>query len=228
MTLRIKEIENVPLLSGLAEPQLKEVLSIARTKEVKRREVIFRQGEPVEGFFVLVSGSVKIYKLSANGREHILHIVKSGQPFAEAAVFMPGGYPAFAEALLKSKVLFFPKDEFIKLISMDPSISLQMIATLSHYLKQFSDRIEDLSLMDVSARLARWALKTSAETGRDFWELEITKGALASQLGTVNETLSRTLRKFMDSECLEVRGKFMKILDRDALQSIADGEGGSM
>lgn len=224
MRIKLSEVQNVPLLAGLEEKQLQEVLSIARTKEVKRRDVIFRQGEPVEGFFVLLSGSVKIYKLSASGREHILHIVKPGQPFAEAAVFMAGGYPAFAEALVKSKALLFPKDEFIKLISMDPSISLQMIATLSRYLKQFSDRIEDLSLMDVPARLARWALKASAEAGHDFWELEITKGALASQLGTVNETLSRTLRKFKDSGYLQVRGRFMKIMDREALQGIADGE----
>jgi CRP/FNR family transcriptional regulator len=204
--------------------QVSKVREITRLVEASRREVLFREGDPAEGIFVLLQGRVKIYKLSPDGREHILHVVRPGQAFAEAAVFMPGGYPAYAEALQKSRALLLPKEPFLDLLRAEPAISLSIIATLSRYLKMFADRIEDLSLKDVSARLARWLLATAQEKGRDFWDLEITKGELASQIGTVSETLSRTLRKFQDAGWLQVRGRFVKILDRGALETAAEGE----
>ena len=225
MPLEDREIRSVPLFAGLDDEQVGRIRAIARAVEAARRDVLFREGEPVEGLFVLLSGRVKIYKLSPDGKEHILHVVRPGQTFAEAAVFMPGGYPAYAEALQKSRALLLPKTPFLDLLRDEPAISLQIIASLSRYLKQFADRIEDLSLKDVSARLARWFLATAREKGRDFWDLEITKGELASQIGTVSETLSRTLRKFQDAGWLQVRGRFVKILDKPALEGVSQGQG---
>jgi CRP/FNR family transcriptional regulator len=225
MALEDREIRSVPLFAGLDDAQVGRIREIARAVEVARRDVLFREGEPVEGLFVLLSGRVKIYKLSPDGKEHILHVVRPGQTFAEAAVFMPGGYPAYAEALQKSRALLLPKTPFLDLLRDEPAISLQIIASLSRYLKQFADRIEDLSLKDVSARLARWFLATAREKGRDFWDLEITKGELASQIGTVSETLSRTLRKFQDAGWLQVRGRFVKVLDKEALECVSQGRG---
>ncbi len=222
MPVTLEEIRSVPLFAGLGDDQIAKVGGIARPVEAPRRHVLFREGEPAAGIYVLLEGRVKIYKLSPDGKEHILHIVRPGQAFAEAAVFMPGGYPAYAEALQRSRAMLLPKDEFVRLLRSDPDISLTIIATLSRYLKQFADRIEDLSLKDVSARLARWFLHTAQDKGRDFWDLEITKGELASQIGTVGETLSRTLRKFRDAGWVQVRGRFVKILDRAALQEVAE------
>ncbi|MBI5445356.1 MAG: Crp/Fnr family transcriptional regulator [Deltaproteobacteria bacterium] len=217
-----KELQLSPLFAGLEPEQLARVYAIGRTIEAGRRQVLFREGEPVEGMFVLLSGGVKIYKLSPDGKQHILHIVRPGQAFAEAAIFMARGYPAYAEALQKSKVFLLPKNPFLALLREEPDVSLNIIATLSRYLKMFADRIEDLSLKDVSARLARWLLQSADDRGRDFWELDMTKGELASQLGTVSETLSRTLRKFKEADWIQVRGRFMKILDRNALQEVAE------
>lgn len=222
MASQLDDLKRSPLFAGLEPDQLAKVRAIARATEARRRDVLFREGDPVEGMYVLLSGAVKIYKLSADGKEHILHVVRPGQAFAEAAMFMPGGYPAFAEALEKSTALLLPKAAFLDLLREYPEVSLAIIATLSRYLKQFADRIEDLSLKDVSARLARWLLRSAEERGRDFWDLEITKSDLASQLGTVSETLSRTLRKFQDSGWLQVRGRFLKILDREALRDLAE------
>lgn len=223
MTVDARDLQRSPLFAGLDEEQAGRLLAIGRVFEVPRQEVLFREGDAVEGLFVLLSGGVKLYKLSVDGKEHILHVVHPGQAFAEAALFMRGGYPAYAEALQKSKILLLPKDPFLRLLRDEPTLSLNIITTLSRYLKQFADRIEDLSLKDVSSRLARWVLHTAADKGRDFWDLEITKAALASQLGTVSETLSRTLRKFQDLGWLQVRGRFLKILNRSALVAAADG-----
>jgi CRP/FNR family transcriptional regulator len=219
------ELSRIPLFSGLDAPDLEKIRAICRLVEVGRKDVLFREGEPVAGIFVLIAGRVKIYRLSPDGREHILHVIQPGQTFAEAAVFMPQGYPAYAEALAKTRVVLLPKEQFIDLLRREPTISLSIISSLSHYLKQFADRIDDLSLRDVSARLARWFLQTAGEVGRDFWDLDITKTELASQMGTVSETLSRTLRRFKEAGWIQVRGRFVKILDRAALQAVADGGG---
>ncbi len=222
------DLRSVPLFAGLDDDQIERVRAIARLVQARRRDVLFREGDPVEGIFVLLDGLVKIYKLSPEGKEHILHIIHPGQTFAEAAVFMAEGYPAYAEALQKSRAVLLPKRAFLDLLRTEPDISLRMIATLSHYLKLFADRIEDLSLKDVSARLARWFLRTAEQKGRDFWDLEITKAELASQLGTVSETLSRTLRKFREAGWIQVRGRFVKILDREALEAVAESEENSL
>jgi CRP/FNR family transcriptional regulator len=228
MTSAAPDIRTLALFSDLAPDQLRKVQAILRFYTLERREVLFRQGDPVLGMFFVLSGKLKLYKLSADGKEHILHVVGPGQGFAEAAVFMDGGYPAFAEALQNSHVVCMPKAEFLALLRADPDLSLRIIASLSRHLKRFADRIEDLSLKDVSARFARWLLQTAADKDRDFWELDITKGALASHLGTVGETLSRTLRKFKEAKVVQVRGRFMKILDRPALERIALGEESDM
>ncbi len=223
MSVDVRELAAIPLFAGLTEEQVRSVAAIGRLSEVRRRDVLFREGERAEGIFVLLGGRVKLYRLGPDGREHILHVVRPGQMFAEAAIFMSGGYPAYAEALQKSRVLLLPKKPFLELLRDHPEISLQIIATLSRYLKQFADRIEDLSLKDVSARLARWFLHTADEKGRLFWDLDITKGELASQIGTVGETLSRTLRRFKEAGWIEVRGSFVKVLDPDALAEVVEG-----
>ena len=224
MSLSPEELRAVPLFAGLDDRQIERVRSILRVVEVNRRDVLFREGEPVEGIYVLLEGRIKLYRLAPDGREHILHVVRPGQTFAEAAVFMPGGYPAYAEALQRSRAVLLPKRKLLALLREEPDISLAIIVSLSRYLKQFADRIEDLSLKDVSARLARWFLQTAQEKGRDFWDLDITKAELASQLGTVGETLSRTLRKFREAGWVDVRGRFVKILDRASLEAVAMGE----
>ncbi len=224
MSLKPEELRAVPLFAGLDDRQIERVRSIVRVVEVNRRDVLFREGEPVEGIYVLLEGRIKLYRLAPDGREHILHVVRPGQTFAEAAVFMAGGYPAYAEALQRSRAVLLPKRKLLSLLREEPDISLAIIVSLSRYLKQFADRIEDLSLKDVSARLARWFLQTAQEKGRDFWDLDITKAELASQLGTVGETLSRTLRKFREAGWVEVRGRFVKILDRERLEAVALGE----
>lgn len=216
-------IADLPMFSGLNLDQLEKVKEVARFKELGKKELVFREGEKADTIFYLLSGRIKIYKLSNDGKEHILHMVNPGQGFAEAAVFLSGGYPAFSETLEKSSLMALPKDGFLKLLEQNPEISLNIIANMSQHLKRFTDKIEDLSLKDVSARFARWMLTSSEDHGRDFWDLEITKGELAGQLGTVSETLSRTLRKFKDAGWIQVRGKFMKILDREALEQIAQG-----
>ncbi|RPJ04538.1 MAG: cyclic nucleotide-binding domain-containing protein, partial [Deltaproteobacteria bacterium] len=104
-----------PLFAGLREDELKKIRSIALSRQFGKKEIIFSDGEPTKGFYAILSGRVKLYKVSPEGKEQILHIVSAPDAFAEAALFLEGTYPAFAETLGDCQLLFFPKRDFIQL-----------------------------------------------------------------------------------------------------------------
>mgnify|MGYP001252813164 CR=1 FL=1 len=216
-----KMLSNIPLFAGLDGDDLQIVHSIGRVREHPRGELLFSEGEDASGFFVVLEGKVKIYKLSAEGKERILHIVGPGGTFAEAAIFADGLYPAYAETLQKARLLFLPKGEFLSLLISNGRIAVNMIAGLSRFLRQFALQIEELTFKDVPSRLARYLLSLSNGRSRSV-ELPISKSQLASNLGTVIETLSRTLRKLSDEEILRVSGKRLDILDFERLEDLAD------
>jgi CRP/FNR family transcriptional regulator len=216
------------LFIGLPQEQLAELASIAQVKTYQPKEIIFADGERAEGFFVIVSGQVKIYKLSPDGREQILHIYGVGEPFAEVALFAGARYPAFAESLSSSQLLFFPKEKFLALISQNPQLSLNMIALLALRLRRFASLVEELSLKDVTARLAKYLLnlacdlRVTKESGATI-PLDITKGELAKRLGTVKETLSRTFARLEQQQVIEVKGRLIVIRDFQRLQGLSEG-----
>ncbi|MDH3961656.1 MAG: Crp/Fnr family transcriptional regulator, partial [Desulfuromonadales bacterium] len=151
----------------------------------------------------------------------ILHIIHPGGTFAEAAIFADGLYPAYAEPLQSSKLLFLPKEGFLNLLMDNGRISINMIAGLSKFLRQFANQIEDLTFKDVPSRLARYLMVLS-EGVKESLELPISKSQLASNLGTVSETLSRTLRKLSEDDLISVSGKKVEILDFDRLEELAE------
>ena len=131
---------------------------MARERKHSRGDLLFSQGEEAEGFYLVCEGRVKIYKLSPDGKERILHIVHRGQSFAEAAIFGDGLYPAFAAPLETTRLVFFPRHEFLDLLHAQAQIAINMIGGLSRFLRQFAMQIEELTFKDVPARLARYLL----------------------------------------------------------------------
>ena len=114
-----------PLFKGLPEDQLKEIGQIAVNKYFNKDESIFFDGEKASGFFIVVEGRIKIYKVSSEGKEQILHIFGSGEPIGEVPVFSEQQFPANAQAIEKSHLLFFPRTLFVDLVSRNPSLSLK-------------------------------------------------------------------------------------------------------
>ena len=163
-------LRRCPLFSGLEEEDLKRIRAIALPKQVVKKGILFSEGEEAKGFYVILSGKVKLFKISPEGKEQILHIVSAPDAFAEAALFLEGKYPAFAEALSDSQLLFFPRREFIQLIERNPQLSINMIVSLSLFLKRFASLIEELSLKEVSSRIAKYVIDLStrgAKEGKD-------------------------------------------------------------
>lgn len=218
-------IAQVPLFQGLPQEQLVELASIVLDQKFKRGQTLFAEGSRATGFYVIMSGKIKIYKLSLEGKEQILHIFGPGEFFGEVPVFAGGNFPAHAEALEETRVLFFPRDAFTELIKQEPSLAMNMLAGLCRRLRQFTHLIEDLSLKEVPSRLAAYFLYLSDRRGKtDTLNLDITKGQLASVLGTIPETLSRILGKMSQLQVIEVQGRGIKLLNREALENLAAGE----
>jgi CRP/FNR family transcriptional regulator, dissimilatory nitrate respiration regulator len=226
--MAIDLLARCPLFAGLGEDQLRKIRSIAFPRHVGKKGIIFSDGEPTKGFYTVLSGRVKLYKVSPEGKEQILHIVSAPDAFAEAALFLEGTYPAFAETLSDCQLLFFPKRDFIQLIEKNPQLSINMIVSLSHYLKKFSLLIEELSLKEVSARIAKYVLDLSLKASKEGRipmdvELDLTKTQLALKLGTISETLSRTLAKMKAKGIIDVKKNRILIRNRDVLEQLASG-----
>jgi CRP/FNR family transcriptional regulator, dissimilatory nitrate respiration regulator len=216
-------ITGIPLFSGLSDNYLKEIEKIAVEKNFSRGDVIFSEGDNGNGFYVVVDGQVKIHKVSFDGKEKILHIFGPGEPFGEVPVFTDRTFPANAEALSKSRLLFFPKNAFVALIMKNPSLALSMLGVLSMRLREFTVQIEHLALKEVPGRIASYLLYVSEEQeSSNSIELEISKGQLASLLGTIPETLSRIFSKMSSQGLIEVEGRTIWLLDRQSLTDLAE------
>lgn len=220
-----KNLSQVDLFNGLSLQQLDEVASIVADKKYNKGELIFTDGDDGIGFYIVISGRVKVYKVSPDGKEQIMHIFGPGQPFAEVPVFEGSRYPANADAMEPSRLFFFPKKAFVELIHANPSLAMNMLASLSQRLKQFSHLIESLSLKEVPGRLASYLLYLSDKNGSiDEFDLDIAKSQLASLLGTIPETLSRIFTKLSQKELISINGPKIIILDRTGLEYLAEGE----
>jgi CRP/FNR family transcriptional regulator, dissimilatory nitrate respiration regulator len=216
-----KIIAGSSLFEGLPDKELGEIASIAIGKSYQRGETIFFEGDIAVGFYMVAEGRVKIFKMSPAGKEHILHIFGAGEPFGEVPVFHGRPFPASAEALEKTATIYFPRDRFIRLVEANPSIALNMLGVLSLRLRSFTSQIENLSLKEVPARLAGYLLYLSEEQGSAARvDLPITKGQLASLLGTIPETLSRIFAKMSEEGLIDVQGRQIELLDRDGLADL--------
>jgi len=216
-------ISTIPLFNGLPEDQMLAIRKIALEKEFNKGEIIFSEGDEGNGFFVIAEGRVKIFKLSTEGKEQTLHIFGPGQPFGEAPVFAGQKFPANAQAIEKTRVLFFLRVSIVNLISANPSLALNMLAVMSKKLRQFAIQIENLSLKEMPARLASYLLRHADEQNQDdVVVLKISKGQLASTLGTIPETLSRMFAKLSGQNLISVDGKKITLLDRRGLEDLAE------
>lgn len=222
----LHQIASTPLFQGLPEERLKELATVVKDKVFRKGKLIFSEGDEGSGFYIIISGRVKIFKLSPEGKEQILHIFGPGEPVGEVPVFAGKSFPAHAEALEDSRLFYFPMADFMELIQKNPSIALNSLSILSRRLRRFTALIENLSLKEVPGRLAAYLLYLSdTHQGAEDLRLEISKGQLSSVLGTTPETLSRILTKMAKAGLIQSEGlRRIRILDRAGLEELANGD----
>jgi CRP/FNR family transcriptional regulator, dissimilatory nitrate respiration regulator len=202
----------------------KRLLDMAVIKRFGRGRMIFRPGEACPGVFIVGSGLVRVFKTSPAGKEHVLHLVAPGGTFAEVAAI--GGFdcPAFAEALEQTTCVLLPVDPFARALEQDHQLCLQLLASMSGWVKHLLGLVEDIALRDAVGRVARYLL-VAAPPGSDEIQLPSLKKHLASHLNLTSETLSRTLRRLSDAGLIDCAAdQSIRVLDRTSLGRIAEGD----
>jgi len=216
------------LFAGISSQERDALLDISRVRRFVRNSLLFSDGETAGGFFLIVSGRVKVFKISPDGKEQILHIFGAGEIVGEVAVFSGRDFPASAVTLKDSEILYIPRDGFLRLATGRPEILLNMLATLSRRLRRFTVQIERLTLREVASRLAEVLLEIAGDPApagaeEDIADLQVTKSQLANQIGTTPETLSRTLGKMSRKGLISVDRSRVTLHDRPALEELASG-----
>lgn len=213
------------LFRGLSEEELVQLERISEPRHYEKMALLFREGEDGVGFYVVASGQVKVFKTSFDGREQVLHILGPGDPLGEVPVFAGQTFPASAQALVESRLYFFPRQKLVQLYRDSPSLAMNMLAVLSRRLREFTVLIENLALKEIPQRLATYLLHQHAQKPvSSRVKLPVTKGVLANILGASQETLSRVLSRLSQEGLIEVQGKEITILDWDRLKELAGGE----
>ncbi|MEA2102651.1 MAG: Crp/Fnr family transcriptional regulator [Thermodesulfobacteriota bacterium] len=211
------------LFGGLPEDHIAKIKKISIDKYFNKGEMIFFDGDEGNGFYLVIEGTVNVYKVSPEGKEQILHIVKEGETIGAVPVFSGKSFPANARTISKTHLLFFPLKKFMDLITNNPSLSMNILALLSMRLREFTIQVENLSLKEVPGRLAAYLLYLSQEQrNNDIIRLNISKLQLANILGTGPESLSRALRNMKNRKLIEEKGTNIRLVNRDALETLAE------
>jgi CRP/FNR family transcriptional regulator len=216
-------IGSVPLFQGLDPENFREIIAIGERRTVQKGEMIFTEGDLCNGFYVVETGKIKVFKISFNGKEQILHIYGHGKPFGEVPVFTGRRFPASSVAVTNATLIFFPRKRFVDLISTHPGLALNMLAVLSMRLKEFTVMVENLALKEVPARLASYLMVSFREQDNlGPVNLPVSKTQLAGILGTTPETISRVLARLTNEGLIKVENRLITIVDPDGLAEIAE------
>ncbi|MGQ9768423.1 MAG: Crp/Fnr family transcriptional regulator, partial [Anaerolineae bacterium] len=208
----------VPYFRNLPAEVLEALAAIAIERHYDRGQVIFLEGEPCAGLHLVAQGHVKIYKLSSQGREQVLHQVGPGDTFNDVAAMDGGPNPASAAALSDVVLYVIPRRELRRLAEAYPQLAWALLESISRRARHLAAMVEDLSLRSVKERLARLLLAEAARTPPagplDRSQMMI-QAEMAARLGTVREMISRTLRELADEGLIAFDRHRIVILDRE-------------
>jgi CRP/FNR family cyclic AMP-dependent transcriptional regulator len=219
-------IKKVSFFAPLSEEELLTLLPYLKEKEYKKNHVIFHEGEPGRYLFMVRSGNVKVYKLSEDGKEKILRVFGPGDFFAELPLLDGGRYPATAETLSKTELLCLSREDFLKTLSDIPEMTKKIFEIVGDRLRHFTTAVTDLTLKDASNRLAGFLLEKAEENDRFTskevrFPIELTHQEIASLIGTARETVSRTLKQFQKEGVIEIKDRYVTVLDKERLAQAA-------
>ncbi len=208
------------LFSGLSADDLGVIAGFVVVQQLAKDEYLFHEGDPSRGCYLVQSGAVNVHRVSPAGKEQVIHVFRSGESFAEAALASPTGYPANARAVEPSTVLVIPKAPILELIGRRPDLAMRMLGSMSGHLRVLVGMLDDLTLKDVETRLLNWLVKHAPSGTAGKIRLPGTKRVLAAELGTSSETLSRTLGRLRDQRLITVSGHIITVHDLPAIQGL--------
>jgi CRP/FNR family transcriptional regulator, cyclic AMP receptor protein len=226
-TTHAATLRKTSLFSDLNDKELARLADAAVPRRFAVDQIIFAEGEPCSGLYVIESGAVKIFKTSIRGREQVLSVEGPASSIAELPVFDGGNYPASAAAAKDSVLLFIGKKEFHALCMEHPEAALKVLKVVGSRLRLLVEIIENLSFSTVRHRLAAYLVRLAREGGTPReWGTEFTLGVtnqqLAAQIGTVRELVSRNLSRLQAEGVIQLDGKKVVVPNLEALEAEAE------
>lgn len=183
----------VPYFAGLSAPELAALAAQCRVQSLDAGESILLEGEPAEGLYVVLSGKVRVFKSSPDGREQVLIVLAPGGTFSDVPVFDGGPSPASADALGSgASVCLVPGPVVAQLLATSPAVAASVAKVLASRLRHLTMLVEDLSLRQIIQRVARLLLDESGSGSRS---IQLTHQEMAARVGTAREVVSRALRE---------------------------------
>jgi CRP/FNR family transcriptional regulator len=212
------------MFAGL-EPEVIDALTQrAANRPFSPGQLLFSEGDPCEGMFLLVQGSVKIFKSSSSGRQLTLAVETAPATVAELPLFDGGPYPASVQAVDDVVALFIHKRDFRAVCLQHPQLPLQALAVVGRRLRALVALIESVTFGKVRQRLARTLLELADEAGGNSFSLPWNHQEIALNLGTVREVISRNLNRFQSAGLIQVSHREIIVADREGLQREAEAE----
>ena len=225
-------LKRVALFSNLSEQEFAFLTSHLLQRQYSSGELIFSEGDACSGLYVVQSGSVRIFKSSAGGREQVLSIDGPRSSIAELPVFDGGNYPASAQAVNDSTLLFFSRQDFQALCVQHPEVALKVLRVVGARLRRLVGIIEELSFTTVRHRLiallVRLGKTEGVRTNGDGIALTLpsNNSELAAQIGTVRELVSRNLGRLQAEGLIQVDNRKLEIPSLKRLEAELEASGG--
>jgi CRP-like cAMP-binding protein len=216
------------LFSVLDDQQLARVEGMSRRVHLEEGEQLFRIGDEAKNFFLVLEGQVKLFRISLSGNEKVIELIKQGNTFAEALMFMERpAYPVNCSALVPTELLAIDSQGFLNLLRESMDTCFRVMGDMSMRLRHLIKEIDDLTLQTATGRVAGYLWGQFEIKGRKKLEfdLDAPKGVLASRLSVKPETFSRILHSFMDEGLVKIKGGHVVILDPDGLFAHAESAG---
>ncbi len=210
------------IFAALSEDELTLLAAAVQKRHYATNQLVFLEGEPCDGLFIVATGRVRVFKLSSGGREHVLTMEGPGSSIAELPVFDGGDYPASAAAAEESDVLFLSRNQFRAFCTEHPAVVWKVLEVVGGRLRRLVGIIEELSFTTVRQRLIGFLLKSAkaegamSERGTTFL-MEGNHQQVAAEIGTVRELVSRNLTRLQAQGLLEINGREVTIVDMEAL-----------
>ncbi len=218
MAVEIEFLKSIPYFTGLNPTDLDSVKQLIFEKTVERREIILYEAEPAEALVFVVSGAVKVFKTSTEGKEQILSIVRPGESFNDVPVFDDGPNPASAQAMGTVVLYVLRKSELRALLQNHPQIAINTIKVLAGQVRQLVSLVEDLSFRHVIGRVARILLEHAGDGAGPGPRL--TQQDMAAMAGSAREVVGRSLKTLEEEGMIRLDRHRIVIINKEALREM--------
>jgi CRP/FNR family cyclic AMP-dependent transcriptional regulator len=219
----INFLKEIPLFSHLDEEDFQQLTNICSEKKFDKGQTIFYEEDMGTGFYIIISGQVKIVMLSNDGREHILGLLREKDFFGEMSILDGEPRSATAIALSDVKAITITREDFTKLLRNNPDISIKIMFVLCKRLRRADRHVESLAFLSAPGRVARTILELSDEQGikddnKVIINHKMTRQEFANIAGTSRETLTRVLMEFQDDGILDISKNQIILVDKKSLK----------